>query len=53
MQLESRAETDGVAVGNVAAAHVAVVEASVPRVVRTVLRRRPIPIGKSFVSIIA
>ena len=52
MQLESRAEANVVEVVYKAAVHVAAVEASVPRGVSSALRRRPIPIGKSFVSII-
>ena len=52
MQLESRAETDGVVAVYTAAVHGTVVEGSAPRAVSTAMRRRPIPIGKPFVSII-
>ena len=52
MQLESRAETDAVVAVYTAAVHGTVVEGSAPRAVSTAMRRRPIPIGKSFVSII-
>ena len=52
MQLESRAETDVAAVAYSVAAHAAAVEASVPRVASIALRRRPTPVGKSFVFII-
>ena len=53
-KLESRAETDVGEAANVAAVHVAIVdaEASVPHAFFTPLRRRPIPNGKSFVFII-
>ena len=52
MQLESRAETDAEADVNAAVVHEAAAEVSGPRVVSSVLRRRPTPVGKPFVFII-
>ena len=52
-KLESRAEANEGAAAHTVVLHVAVAEASAPRVASSVLRRRPTPLGKSFVSIIA
>ena len=53
MQLKSRAETDVAVAVNVAEIQAVVAEESGPRGASSVLRRRPIPVEKSFVSIIA
>ncbi len=52
MQLECRTKADELRVGNSDAIHVTVVKVNTPRAVTIVLRRRPITVGKPFVSII-
>ena len=44
---ETRAQADIVVVIDVVVVHIAIVEVSVPRVVRIVLRRRPVVVAKA------